>query len=299
MHIFSKTPFIRQKYKIFYYMLRSNLQYTFCMPTFIELHLLTYFTMLLFLMLAIKMFLKTKANLFCIVVASAMFAVIKFLLDFYSVNMLWQILSLCIYVLAVTLVVHKLNHITKLVVSVFIFGLYYLCLLGINWFITAFILKQNINYISNFYLFIVIGLNFIVFSLFSVVTMYLQAEKSLKLTQKCFLTINNSKIELLGYLDTGNCLKEPKTSKDVVVVGIDSLKKHLTDKMYADLLFATNVAGVFSQISKLQYSTIGGSNSLTIFKPESFVINGKQIDCFVGVTIKKMQYDALLSSACV
>lgn len=269
------------------------------MPTIIELYIFAYFSLLLFIMLAVKIFLKTKANIFSMVIACLMFAIIKFLLDFYMLHLAWQVVIIGIYTILSFLVVHKLNHISKLIVSAFIFLIYYLCLAGINWFITVIVFKQQLNYISNYYLIFIIGLNLLIFATFLAVITYLKAENPLKLTQKCELIINNTKIPLIGFLDTGNALKDDKSGESVVVVSIDSLKAYLTDKMYADLIFSTNASGVFNKLHKLKYTTISGTNYITVFKPQSFTVNGNKINCFVGVTIQTMKYDALLSYACI
>jgi len=266
------------------------------MSTIIELHLLAHFLLLFFASLALKMFLKTKASLASISINSAMFAIIKFLLDFYCVSFVYQTLIIIVYVLITNLIVHKLNHVSKLIISAVVFGLYYLCLNGVKWFAMYVIKGISIYYLNNLHLILLVGINFIIFALFCAITEYLKLENPVKLTRKCFLLVNSRKIELTGFLDTGNSLKEPKSGKSVVIISLNSLKNYLTDKMYADLLFATNVSGAFTEVSKIQFNTIQGSGKLTVFKPKCFEVEGVNKDCYVGVTIKQMQYDVLLNN---
>ena len=266
------------------------------MSTIIELHLLAHFLLLLFASLALKMLLKTKAAIALILINSAMFAIIKFLLDFYCVPLVYQTLIIVLYVLITNLIVHKLNHISKLIISAIIFSLYYLCLNGVKWFVANVIKGIDIYYLNNLYLILLVGFNFMIFALFCAIVEYLKLENPIKLTKKCFLFINSCKIELTGFLDTGNSLKEPKSGKGVVIISLSSLKNYITDKMYADLLFATNVSGSFAEVSKIQFNTIQGSGRLTVFKPKGFEVEGINKDCYVGITIKQMQYDVLLNN---
>ncbi len=268
------------------------------MPTIIELHLVTYFSIMMFAMIIIKMVLKTKANIWTLIIGSIMFSIIKFLLDFYSVNLILQLFLMFVYISLTTIILHKLNHFSKLVISALIFFIYYICLVGINWIICC-VTKKEIYYISNFYLFIILGLNFIIFSLFCMIIYYFRAENPLILVKSCLLTIKNIKIPLTGFVDTGNCLKDSKSGKDVVVVGINALSGFITSQMYADLLFASNSSGAFDGIKKIRLQTISGENSIAVFSPQKFMVDGKTIDCLVGITAKKMEYDVLINRNCV
>lgn len=268
------------------------------MPTIIELHIITYFSIMLFAMLSIKMFLKTQINILLLIFASLMFAIIKFLLDLYMVNWGLQLAIMFVYFSLATIAIHKLNHISKLIVAILVFFVYYICLVGINWIIcTAF--EKEIYYISNFYLLIILGLNFVIFSLFILIIFYLRTENPLKLTRECYLTINDIKIPLVGFVDTGNCLRDDKLDKDVVVVSINAISDFITPKMYADLVFASNVSGAFSGIKKVQLQTISGENSIPVFTPQKFVVDNKTYNCLVGITFKKIEYDVLLNKNCV
>ena len=269
------------------------------MLTFIELHLIAYFTLFLFVNLAIKVFMQSKCNLLAIVISSVLFAIIKFLLDFYNVLYLLQILILIIFTMVSFLISFKLNHITKLIVATVIFGLYLLFVGGANWAITLFVFQSQINYISNLYLFFLIGFNFITFATYCMITEYLKSKKPLVLNKKCILFINNDKVVLTGFLDTGNVLKEEKSGKSVVIVSINSIKKYISNKMFADLLFATNSSGEFKDIKKIQYSTISGNNNITVFKPKGFYVDGKKIDCYIGVVFNKINHDVILNVACI
>ena len=133
------------------------------MAVYIELYFLAYFSLFLFLMFSIKLFLYTKARILSVCAASIMFSIICFLMDFYAISIIWKALIICVYVIALTLVLHKLSHISKLLIAAGIGIFYYFCLGGINWFITTKLLNLPI-YTNNFYLSLMIGINGIIFS---------------------------------------------------------------------------------------------------------------------------------------
>ena len=224
-----------------------------------------------------------------------MFAIIKFLLDFYSCNLGLQVLIIAVCFFVSILIVNKLDHISKLIISSFVAVLYYLCLVAINFIITYFIFNSTVYYISNFYLSLQLGLSFFIFALFLIVTQYLKTKNPLKLVHKIYLTIANTKIELTGFLDTGNSLKEPSSGKGVVIVKLESIKPYITQQMYADLMFGVNSSGCFLDIKKIRYSTISGTNFITVFKPAKVELNKNVIDCFIGITMQDILYDALLT----
>lgn len=273
-------------------------KYTLIMSTIIELHLITYFSIMLFTMLTIKMFLKTKANLGIVVFGSVMFAIIKFLLDLYQIDIIYQLIIIGLYITFTTVVIHKFDHISKLIISSFVVFLYYICLMGINWLISA-VLNKDIYYVSNYYLLVILGLNFIIFSLFCLIIYYFKTENPIKLIRNCVLTISNIKIPLTGYIDTGNCLKDPKTNKCVVIVCINALNNFISTQMYSDLIFSKNNSGSFSNIKKLKIQTVSGENTITTFLPQNFEVDGKKIDCLVGITFNKMEYDVLINKWCM
>lgn len=261
------------------------------MPTIIELHLISHFSVLLFAMLAIKMFYKTKANVFCIALDGIMFAIIKWIVDFYCLSVWLQFIIIFAYLLPTTVIVHKLDHVKKMISAVFLFTIYIFCLSGLALFISQ-LAKQDLYFSSNMHLFCILGINFIIFGDFCIACEYLKTQNPLKLTCKCFLTIGSKEISLVGYLDSGNVLKVD--GKSVVVVSIFALEKHITDKMYCDLIFATNNSGQFEGIKKINYSTISGKNCMTAFNPVQFKIETKKVDCLVAITTNRLDFDAIL-----
>lgn len=268
------------------------------MPTVIELHILTYFCLFFLMSKSVKILLKTCGKTWAMLLSSAVFCVIKFLMDYFNANIYAQIAVVFFYVLTANLGVHKFSHVYGLIASSCIFGFYYACLMGLNAGLCL-IIGVNMHYISNLYLVLVCGINLIMYSLLNVFKEYYKLKSNLKLTKLCTLKVGNRKMQFSGFVDTGNSLKDPVSGKSVVIISMQILKKALSNQMYADILFATNASGNFLDIHKIKYATISGTNFITVFKPQSFLAEGKIVDCYIGVSSTEIACGALLNVACL
>jgi hypothetical protein len=277
---------------------QNKKEYTLTM-VFAELYFLHYFLLGVLAGLAIKMTAKTRASFGNIFLFAAVFCVIKFLMDYFSSPFLWQIIvEGCVY-LGGLIVVHKPEHFSRLVLCCIVAGGYYLTSIGINALLEL-TLKSMTTYNSNRYLLLGIGLNLVIFSLVMCLTQYFDSKTYLALTRQCQIEINGKKIALTGFVDTGNRLVDAQTNLPVIIIKLSALKKALSPQMQTDLICATNASGQFETIKKLCYSTVSGTNSMTVFSPTAFCANGKKIDCMVGIICaENMNYDALLCSACL
>jgi hypothetical protein len=277
---------------------QNKKEYTLTM-IFAELYFLHYFLLSVLAGLAIKTATKTRARLGNIILFAIIFCVIKFLMDYYSSPIVWQIVVVAFVYLTGLIVVHKPEHSTRLVLCSVVAGSYYLAIVGINA-VLGLTLKNISTYNSNRYLLLGMGLNLVVFSLVMCLTQYFDSKTYLALTRQCEITINGKKIALTGFVDTGNRLVDTQTNLPVIIIRLSALKKALSTQMRADLIFATNASGQFEKIKKIRYATVSGTNFMTVFKPTMFCANGKKIDCMVGIICaENMNYDALLCSACL
>lgn len=270
------------------------------MPTIIELHLLSNFITLLFMMIIVKAYTKNRVCCFSIIVSSAMFAIIKFLMDYFNSNMFAQYTVVLFYLITSNIIVFKLNHISKLVTCSVICFIYYLLIYGISSIINLQILKMPMFYLSNYFLLFSMGCNCVVFSLAYAIAVYFENKKHISLTRFCKLRFGYSEYSIVGFLDTGNRLVDNKTGLPVVIVNLAKIQDKLNTNQYLDVLEATNRSGLFCDIRKIQYSTVSGLNVMTIFKPTLFEVESKPIDCYIGVSVKNnINYDALLNLACM
>ena len=141
----------------------------------------------------------------------------------------------------------------------------------------------------------------VLYFMFDLIKKHLIHKKPMELSKHCKLCISSKSIDIIGYIDTGNKLIDSKTKLNVVIINFSCIKKHLNDKMIADILFSTNSCGEFIDLRKIKYTTVAGTDYMTIFKPKSFMVDGRQVDCYVGISINSciVGYDALLNSACL
>ena len=268
------------------------------MPTVIELYILSYALLFFLMAKSVKAILKTPAKTWAILVCALVFSIIKFLMDYFSTVLVAQIFVVFFYCLTANLGLNKFSHVSGLIIGNTIFAIFYICLLGINAGLSL-IAGYDIYYISNLYLVLVCGISLIVYSLIEVFLEYSKLKNNIKLTKLCTLKIGGRSVQFSGFVDTGNSLKDPVSGKSVVIVSISLIKKYLTTQMYADILFATNASGHFDSIHKIKYSTISGTNFITVFKPNYFTAENKQIECYIGVSANEIGCGALLNVACL
>ncbi len=112
------------------------------------------------------------------------------------------------------------------------------------------------------------------------------------------LYIAQDKFQMKGFLDTGNNLKDPFTSLDVIVVSRDAVEKYFPlDKSISEIIGESSL-----KIRYLPCNTVSGSRLLPIFKADKVRIKGVSADFTVkGVMIavsdekiKNGEFQALL-----
>ena len=133
-----------------------------------------------------------------------------------------------------------------------------------------------------------------VFAIFDIVS-YLEQRKFLKnnLVNLSFL-IFGKHIEIVGFIDSGNCLYDSLTRKPVIIVSKRSLEKYFSPKELS--LFLSSTGRV------IEYETIAENNSrLKVYDVKAINYSKgektKQIPCVVGIMDKVFEnakYDCLL-----
>ena len=271
------------------------------MPTYIELHLLTFFIITALIEQSIKQIMKTKAKGWAICLCAAVFAVIKFLMDYFCTGIIAQLAVIFFYFLSSNLLLHKFSHITKLVSSMLVCIVFYFVSAGFQIVFSKFLNIQTLYAMSNFYLLTLLGFCMISFWVFALVREYILTNKSIKLSKLATFKIDQQNITLKGFIDTGNNLVDKQSGLGVVIVNINSIKKFVSNKVYADILFCTNSSGELEQIHKIKYSTISGTDFITVFRPKNFIVSGRNIDCMIGITFSSFtnDYEAIMPAICL
>lgn len=112
------------------------------------------------------------------------------------------------------------------------------------------------------------------------------------------LSILGDELCLRGFLDTGNCLKDPFTSADVIVVSRSALGKYFPEEKSINEIIGESPL----KIRYLPCSTVSGSKLLPVFKAEKIRIKGITADFTVEAvmvavsdeSIKNGEFQALL-----
>ena len=112
-----------------------------------------------------------------------------------------------------------------------------------------------------------------------------------------FLTIKDEEFYLRGFLDTGNNLKDPFTSSDVIIVSRSALEKYFPQ--------GENMSAIIEKSSlKIRYlpcTTVSGTELMPVFRCDKVRVRGVGVDFIwqglIGITDKKIKngdFQALL-----
>ncbi len=117
-----------------------------------------------------------------------------------------------------------------------------------------------------------------------------------KLLRDCRLFLFDKCINLSGYIDTGNFLKDKNSGKNIVIVNALLIQKHIKKNQMTMSEFLNKIG-----YKKLNYSTVSGDSYLYIFKPQNFTVEDKNLDCYVGINFNNTfsNFDCLLDSSCL
>ncbi len=123
---------------------------------------------------------------------------------------------------------------------------------------------------------------------------------------------DDNKIQLKGFLDTGNTLVEPITKCNVIVVQYEKLKKILNSDIQNILNESFDITKVFVKLNTeeiekfkiIPFSSVGNKNDLLLgFKPQKVVININEEEkelknIIIGICNFKLSdnYEVLLNS---
>ena len=113
-----------------------------------------------------------------------------------------------------------------------------------------------------------------------------------------YITIENEELYLKGFLDTGNCLKDPFTSSDVIIADRRALQKYFPLKQDMNSIIESSSL----KIRYLPCTTVSGSSLLPVFRCDKVKIKGIESefcckDVIIAVSdkqIKNGEFQALL-----
>jgi len=109
-------------------------------------------------------------------------------------------------------------------------------------------------------------------------------EKVTSFVHDISFTAKDKQFKCKGFLDTGNSLTDPVEKLPIVVISLD---------LYLKIFPVHN--GRY-----IEFSTVGKSGKMLVFKPQGFKVAGKDFDVIFGVSMKNFggstKYDVLLNA---
>ena len=102
-------------------------------------------------------------------------------------------------------------------------------------------------------------------------------EEYSKKYEVCIMLLNNKKINVTGFLDTGNNLQDPYKRRPIIVISKNALR------------------GYNPKIILVPCITVKGNSLLKCFRIKELIINGKKIEkeCLVGISDNNFQIDGV------
>lgn len=119
--------------------------------------------------------------------------------------------------------------------------------------------------------------------------MYEKYFKTDKLAHKLKICANNNTLEMVGYIDTGNCLTEPITKLPVVIIGLKTARDFLPEDFLSKIC-DNDISSVFAayadklKLKLIPFHTINGDGILIGFVPDAAFVDEKEINCIIGIS---------------
>lgn len=250
------------------------------MIVYVDAVLLLNFLIDLMLLITVKVTLKRNVKFYKLIV-SAFLGSLSVLLLFIKLNSLTLFLIKIAISFIMSLVAFKyvslkytINNLVYLYMTSTILGGF------------LYMLNVEFSYKQEGLIFINNGLSinfiFILISAPIFIYMYIKSNKNLKsnynLYYKVKIGFTKNFIELTGYLDTGNKLKDPVTNKNIILIEEKTLKGiiHNRSPMYVPL------------------KTVNKSSLLKCYKPDSLIINNQKFNNYlIGTIHDKINIDGV------
>jgi len=172
------------------------------------------------------------------------------------------------------------------------------------WSSSIFILK-NIIYINNIEIYYNLPVSFtVIFMMFLLLFYYVISKiKSIKnmdsLIYDCLIVLHGKKIDIRGFLDTGNSLCDIITGLPVIIIGKSAAKS-----IIPDIEGFLSMSSVSEKYKIIPYKTADGKcNILPAFKPDKVYLNDCEVDVIVAVSKDnfsvKQGFNCLLNRYCI
>lgn len=262
--------------------------------TWIEIYLLTFFSLNYFALLLIKKVFKKGDSHIKLIVASLMFSALKIILDLY-VNFQLQIIILIVFTIVEIAVIYKPNN-YKIMIKYSILATIYILFCYCESVFLQILCNKTINLLSNICNFCILSFCLINFALLTVLYEKFIKNNNIKLLKQCKMSLDSKVAIFSGFVDTGNRLVDKKSGSEIVIVNFSAIKI-----IFENIGQSINIFLSSPKCRKIEYNTISGKGYLYIFKPQKFIVEDNIFDCYVGIDFSNSfsEFDCLLSGSCL
>lgn len=231
---------------------------------------------------------KIKPSFFKILVAATVGAMFSTVMFFNTVNsLLLAVLKIAVMLLMIEISFFPCSLIGFLKKTAVFFAVF-LCVGGSSFSLLYFtpmgayfgaVLKEGTIYI-NFPVYKLILSCSMCYFILTLATKVIKKYKYRRDIYDTTMTFNGNKISFKAFYDSGNCLREQKTDKGVLVIRWKTAKK-LFDTKEDFLEFVKDNSERFTPIP---YKTISGNSVMMGFLPDNVKIGKDKIDVYVGIS---------------
>lgn len=246
------------------------------MIVYLDLVFLINFIMDFYILSSVKFLLRLNTKVIRILLGTVIGSLSFILLFFEINNLVFNILKIVISILMVLITFGKSEFFNKL---------FYLYIVSIVLGGTLYLINDSLGYEVNSFIFINNGysINLIVLLLISPLILFLYVKEHLKYKKKIntkydvIIKLKNKKINVIGFLDTGNKLVDPYFNKPIILLN----KKYI------------NLKG--KRIIYVPFTSLNNNGLLKCIIPEYILVNNKKYkDILIGIS-ENLKYDCILN----
>ena len=246
------------------------------MIVYLDLVFLINFIMDFYILSSVKFLLRLNTKFIRIIFGSLMGSLSLILLFFKLNTIILNIIKIIISILMILITFGK---------SKFLNNLFYLYIISIVLGGTLYLINDSLGYEVNGFIFINNGysINLIILLIISPIILFLYIKEHLKYKKKInteynvIIKLKNKRINVIGFLDTGNKLIDPYFKKPIILLN----KKYINLKN--------------RKIIYVPFTSLNNNGLLKCIIPEYILINNKKYkDVLIGIS-ENLNYDCILN----
>lgn len=280
------------------------------MVVYIEQILIDNFIINLFIILSLKAILKAKFKRINMVLSSLLGSIISLITPLFKFGIVLSFVFKIVVSLTMVVILKKFYKIKDFILS-------YLTFIFLTFLFGGCCLFVLINFDSNFNInnyttyslplgIVVLIIFFLLICIKNIFKNFYKRKTANNFIYKIKLFNNNEFDEVIGYLDSGNFLKDNESKRSITIVAYNALKNLMKEVSITDIILnkTDKINKIFKNVHLINISSVSQTNNrllvFSIDKLEIYLENNVHIinNAYIGLTLKgfinELGYNALL-----